>query len=184
MTLLHFLKKIDLECALFPNVSIKKKALRLDGKGEEGLRHQLNIGDQCNCCDCLLPNRDKIIFVEISDLITQLNTLRKRQQETPKELKGYLKEPLKYINQEMRLKVFGSLIILLKLPTKFKFKESNYKRIHEKQLEIVFVLCSNNPDDVLIFDYLRKDIENALKPLLKEVKIVNIPMFKVYLEKL
>jgi hypothetical protein len=183
MALLRFLEKIDLECALLPeeSKSIKKKALRLDGKGKKGLRCQLKIGDQCNCCDYLLPIQEKIVFIEVSDLITQLNVLRKKQQETPKDLKKFLKEPLKYINQEMKLKIFGSLIILFKLPTNFKVE---HNKIHQKQLEVVFVLCSNNLDDAMIFDYLQVDVENTLKPLIKKVEIVNIPMFKVYLKKL
>jgi len=170
MSLLSFLEKIDLECKDFPKESILNcKALRLDGKGKRGLRGQLGLGDQQNCCDYLLPNRDKLILVEISDLIAQLKNLQKQ------------KDVQKQMKREVKIKILSTLIILFKLPTKFKIA---HEAIHEKQLEIIFVICSHNPDDVLEFEYLTSEIKNILSPLCKEVKIVDISMFNKKLERM
>ena len=180
MTLLRFLEKIDCQCSNFPDQSINKKALRMDGKGKEGLREQLGIGNSCNCCDYLLPERNKIIFIEISDLLAQLHDIKQKYKKTPKDLKTFLKEPKQYVNRELKLKLYGSLIVLFKIPMTFNIK---HEKIHRKELEVIFILCSNNVDDILAFEYLQVDISNALKPLLKKVKIINLPMANKLFEK-
>lgn len=78
------------------------------------------------------------------------------------------------MRREVKIKILSTLIILFKLPTKFKIA---HEIIHEKQLEVIFVICSNNPDDVLEFEYLTIEIKNILSPLIKNVKIVSIPDF-------
>jgi len=163
MSLLSFLEKIDLECIDFPKESILNyKALRLDGQGKQGLRGQLGLGDQHNCCDYLRPNNNRLILIEISDLIAQLKSLQK------------VKDAQKTMRREVKIKILSTLIILFKLPTKFKIA---HEIIHEKQLEVIFVICSNNSDDVLEFEYLTIEIKNILSPLIKNVKILSIPDF-------
>ena len=175
MSLLSFLEKIDLECKDFPKESILNyKALRLDGEGKRGLRGQLGLGDQQNCCDYLLPNGDKLTLVEISDFIKQLKALRDIHKEVPKDCKKFVQDAQKMMRWEVKVKILSTLLILFKLPTKFKIA---HEIIHEKQLEIILVICSNNPDDVREFEYLTSEIKNTLNPLIKGVKIVNIPDF-------
>lgn len=80
MSLLSFLEKIDLECKDFPKESILNyKALRLDGQGKQGLRGQLGLGDQHNCCDYLRPNNNKLILIEISESYCTVEKFAKGQ---------------------------------------------------------------------------------------------------------
>jgi len=174
MSLLSFLEKIDLECNEIADNVMNKKALRLDGKGKDGLRGQLGLGDQ-NCCDYLLPKDNKLILIEISDFIKQLQKLQTKYKEVPKDCKSLVQDAQKIMRREVKLKVLSSLIVLFKLPVAFQIA---HETIHKKQLEIIFVVCSNKPEDVLEFEYLTTEISGALNPLIRKIKIVDISMFQ------
>ncbi len=196
--LLRSLVAIDLECHRFPNESINKKALRMDG--ELGIRKQLGL-ENYNCCDYLFAKKDNLYLIEISDFITQRNELQKNnpiekidkiisqeknQNHSIKEIKKIIrqekkKNPIKLkkiIRQEIRLKIMGSLIILFKIPTQFSI---SYEKIQAGKIRVILVLCSDDSSDVLAFNYLQADLKTALSPLITEVKVMDIPGFKHFL---
>ena len=161
--LLHFLEPIDLECHRFKNESIKKSALRMDG--ERGIRKQLGL-ENYSCCDYLLTQRDELYLIEISDFATQRDSLQKEHS---------IKEIKKIIRQEIRLKIMGSLIILFKIPTQFSI---SHEKIHQNKIRVILILCSDDNTDVVAFDYLQSELKTALSPLITEVIVMNITMFK------
>ncbi len=67
------------------------------------------------------------------------------------------------------MKVISSLLILFRIPTRFTIKHS---KIHQKTFNLILILRGDQ-DDVKAFDHLKIDLENALKPLITEVKVMN-----------
>ena len=168
--LLSSLEKIDLECHRFPNEKINKKALRMDG--EQGIRKQLGL-DRYNSCDYLSVKNEDIYLIEISDLKSQMSNINKKNDNLP------IKSIKKIINKEIRLKMMGSLIILFRIPT--KFSSVSHEKIHTKKITAIIVLCSDDQSDIYAFDYLQTDLKNALAPLVTEIKVMNIPVFNLFL---
>ncbi|RKZ49481.1 MAG: hypothetical protein DRR16_05550 [Candidatus Parabeggiatoa sp. nov. 3] len=161
--LLRSLESIDLECHRFENESVNKKALRMDG--ERGIRKQLGL-ENYNCCDYLFTHQDNLYLIEISDFVIQRDNLQKNHS---------IKEIKKIIRQEIRLKIMGSLIILFKIPTQFSI---SHEKIHTGKIRVILILCSDDSSDVVAFDYLQTDLKTALSPLITEVIVMNISMFR------
>jgi hypothetical protein len=161
--LLHSLESIDLECHRFENESVNKKALRMDG--ERGIRKQIGL-ENYNCCDYLLTTPNNLYLIEISDFVIQRDNLQKNHS---------IKEIKKIIRQEIRLKIMGSLIILFKIPTRFSI---SHEKIHSGKIRVILILCSDDISDVVAFDYLQTDLKTALSPLITDVIVMNISMFK------
>lgn len=165
--LLHSLETIDLECHRFPNEYINKKALRMDG--EQGIRQQMGLGNY-SCCDYFLTKQDNLYLVEISDIVSQRNNLLKNKS---------IKEIKKIIRNEIRIKIMGSLIMLYKMPTHFSIA---HKKIHANKIRVILMICSDDISDVIAFDYLQIDLKTALSPLITDVIVMNISMFKDFLK--
>jgi hypothetical protein len=153
--LLRSLESIDLECHRFENESVNKKALRMDG--ERGIRKQIGL-ENYSCCDYLLTTPNNLYLIEISDFVIQRDNLQKNHS---------IKEIKKIIRQEIRLKIMGSLIILFKIPTRFSI---SHEKIHSGKIRVI--------PDVVAFDYLQNDLKTALSPLITDVIVMNISMFK------
>jgi hypothetical protein len=156
--LLKYLKSINLECHRFPDETTQLKALCMDDKNDS-IRKILGLSNY-NCCDYLYLRKQRIAFIELSDLSKQKEDLSKNK--TEKELK-------KYIIEEIRFKALGSLVILFKMPTKFTIK---HEKLHKKELILILVLCDKNKSSVHAFNHLSIDLQNALSPLIKSVKII------------
>ncbi|MDY6993486.1 MAG: hypothetical protein SVR94_12920 [Pseudomonadota bacterium] len=164
--LLAYLEPIDLEWGDKP---LTQKALRIDDKkdGNPGIRRQLGL-DSYNCCDYCYPYKNKICFIECSDLGQQLKNLEEKWRDISAECQKELKEKKinikslkKEIRDEIRLKLFSSLLILFRIPTQFKIKHS---KIHDKIFELFLVIPIEN--DIRVLDYLETDLKCALAPLI------------------
>lgn len=177
--LLAYLERIDLE---WEGKQLTQKALRIDDKkeGNPGIRKQLGLNSY-NCCDYCYPYKNKIFFIECSDLGQQLKNLEEKWQgisaECQKELKEKkinIKSLKKEIRDEIRLKLFSSLVILFRIPTQFKIKHS---KIHDKNFEFILVLRTE--DDIRALDALETDLKCALAPLISEVKVVTPKIIEI-----
>ncbi len=69
----------------------------------------------------------------------------------------------------------GSLIILFKIPTQFSI---SHEKIHTGKIRVILILCSDDRSDVVAFDYLQTELKTALSPLITEVIVMNISMFR------
>lgn len=184
MQLRHFLETMAKECPHFAQALITQKAIRLDGQGDTGLQALLGMKSQCNCCDYLLPNKDEVFLIELSDLIKQLIDLQAKNKKAPKDQKECLQDEVDKLRQEMKLKIFGSLIVLFKIPTKFQI---THQEVHQKKITAIFVVCSqeSNLEHSLVFEKLAIDIGCMFsKTLISEVKILDIQEFKKKLLKI
>ena len=119
-----------------------------------------------SCCDYLFTQQDDLYFIEISDFVIQRDSLQKNHS---------IREIKKIIRQEIRLKIMGSLIILFKIPTQFSI---SHEKIHTGKIRVILILCSDDSSDVVAFDYLQTDLKTALSPLITEVIVMNISMFR------
>lgn len=169
MNILKYREFVDTECSNQQNTKLNKKAIKIDG--DDSLKMNIGCGE-LKSCDYIRYKRDKILFIEISDLKKQLIDLSDKTSCITQECRDSLDKRIKkrivpknIIREEMRTKFVQTDLIFHKL---LKFVRFNI----EKPKIFTIALCSNNTSDVIAFQYLETDLKSSTKTFLKDVKVV------------
>ena len=76
------------------------------------MRKTVGLGT-CNCCDYLTIKDDTVVLIEETQLIKMIKNLKRKYQYLSKDDKSKFVD--KYILQENKLKVYGSMLVLCRL---------------------------------------------------------------------
>ena len=137
------------------------KAYQMDKpvNGSPDMRRFVGLGE-CNCCDYFLPRGEVIILIEETQLSRQMQSLRN---EYP-----YLHDNdkddffIKKIREEMRLKAYGSMLVLCRLAARCPDAAEMFQG---KKYVFWLVASSVVAEDKVAFDNLK----DTLSPMLKGV---------------
>ena len=153
-----------------------------DAAGSD-MRASVCLG-QCNCCDYFTFLESTLVLIEETRLALQIKDLRSAFAQDMGKNVGELEEHewervnkriLSELKKENKLKVYGSLLVLLRLAMKVDDKAE------AKALagQVTFWLVDSEPptgDDAKFFDSLRErlyvDLRSALRAVVAEVKII------------
>lgn len=139
------------------------QAYRMDGRSPQpDMRRVAGLGT-CDCCDYFLFAKTNIVV-----LIEETQLMR-----TIKRLKGeyhYLQSDhqtefvKKYIRQENKLKVYGSMLVLCRLAT---VCENENQLLRTKKYRFWLIASGmNEPEDTRVFDNLKDRLLNELRSVL------------------
>lgn len=144
------------------------------------MRRDVGLGT-CNSCDYFHIRRGCICLIEETRLIDSFRQLKSRFKDLQNEDE---QEQLIYgsIYQEIRLKVYGSMLILCRLAARYECANSLFE---SKPFVFQFLVSGiEKKDDWRFLDALKIKIHNDLKSMLTkelvaDVEILNLEKFKV-----
>lgn len=165
-----YFEKMDTECISngTSSPSLDKVALKVDGNGSS---FKQSIGcNKLKSCDYFKAKSDTFYFIEFSDLPAQFNNVSVRFKElkesrvlTSKELKSFQAD--KVILKELREKYFHSLLIFHQMSKVYLINDSRRK-------SFCIGICLENQSDGIFFQAFKSRVEDSLRGLVDEVKIV------------
>lgn len=156
------------------------QAYKMDSTDEhKNMRKDVGLGT-CNSCDYFRFHCGYIQLIEETRLIETIYQLKKKFKGLQDEVE---REKLIYdsIYREIRLKAYGSLLILCRLAAQY---ESANSLIERKRVVFQFLVSGvENRDDWRFFDSLKTNIHNDLKSMLTgeivaDVEILDPEKFK------
>ena len=141
------------------------KAYKMDGE-KRGMRPFVGLGS-CNCCDYFLPHGNAVIIIEETRLSESIQSYMGEC--------GYLvdtakkKFAFKRMREEIRLKAYGSMLVLCRLTEKCPDARNLFQN---KKYHFWLVASSEPEGDKMALDNLSHDVLNMLKGVLSK-KIVH-----------
>lgn len=141
------------------------------------LRKDVRLGT-CNCCDYFQIQDEKILLIEETDLIRTYIDLNHDYSKLPSAQLEKLIDKL--IHAENRSKVYGSMLVLCRLATKYECVAS---LLNDKQIVFFLVVSKIEDEDTKFFEYLNNKILFDLKSMLSreivsDVQILSPEMLK------
>lgn len=134
------------------------RAYKMDAPhGESGMRRFVGLGE-CNCCDYFLPHENSIVFIEETRLLESMQNFRNEYPYLNDKHKDDI--AIKKVRDEMRLKVYGSMLVLCRLKTKFSEAKELFT---EKKYDFWLVASNMNLDDIVTFDNLKDHLCDVLQ---------------------
>lgn len=162
------------------------QAYRMDSTSpQRDMRKKAGLGT-CNCCDYFIPdNDDTVVLIEETRLVGQIKDLKREYQ--------YLKVDdqtdfvKKFIRDENKLKVYGSMLVLSRLATACK-EARDLLRTRKYKFWLV-VSGMNTEEEKIVFDNLKNRLSNELKSvltgtILNDVEVIPSSVFGSKLSKL
>lgn len=156
----------------------KYQAYRIDGVSPQAdMRKDAGLGT-CNSCDYFIFNENALILIEETQLLWQISDL--------KDEYGYLEEKAltefinKYIRNENKVKVYGSMLVICRLSA-LSNKVKNL--LNNKKCRLWLVASGmENEEDTRFFDNLKDRLLSALrgaltKKILDSVEIIPSNVF-------
>ena len=147
------------------------KAYRMDSTSPSNMRETVGLGT-CNCCDYFASKDNIVILIEETQLMKMIKRLKNEY--------GYLKRSdqkkfvNKYILQENKLKVYGSMLVLCRLCA-----VCNYAKFLLKNEKYDFWLVASGPykkRDSRVFSNLENRLSGSLKgslgKMINAVKVI------------
>lgn len=160
MTALHdYLEPIELAGK---HIGKQYRGHRMDGTSPSpDMRKDAGLGT-CNSCDYFLSHPTAVVLVEETRLVWQIKNL--------KQYYHYLAEPdqtdfvTKSIRDEMKLKVYGSMLVLCRLSA----LRTDAKDVLEGKKYEFWLIASGEfeQDDVKVLDNIRDNLLGELKSVL------------------
>ena len=138
------------------------QAYKMDSSEKSNnMRRMVELGT-CHCCDYFLPDNDKIILLEETQLLKKVEGIRKEYH--------YLngtdmdKAVNDRIRDRMQLKAYGTMLVLCRLMAKFSSAKT---LIQDKKYHFWLVVSSiNSEDERRYFDNLKDSLRGTLKQVL------------------
>ena len=130
------------------------KAYKMDEpiNGSPDMRRFVGLGE-CNCCDYFLPKGEVIILIEETQLSRQMQSLRS---EYPYPNDNNNDDfAIKRIHEEMRLKAYGSMLVLCRLAAKCGDAE---KMFQKKKFAFWVIASSITVEDKNALDNLKDNL--------------------------
>ena len=127
-----------------------------------------NVGlATCHCCDYFSIEGDKILFIEITDLLRKKQNFKKDnhslfQQEVDGETEKYLFG--EFVVHENTMKMYGSMLVLCWAAHECDELAKRLDLLRKRKCQYEFLLsvpCEKH--DTMILDKLRFDVEEKLK---------------------
>ena len=167
------------------------KAIKVDDETESsnGRRLHAEVGcGSCHCCDYILLKREgekgkRIHFIEISNLRKKESDLHKKYGDVEQKYRDEIVR--EEIIREQVLKVYGSLVVFLRLPI---ISKADWRRIPPQERDIkkekkaicgkeavfCFVISDlKTLEDTQAFDYLESRLTaNSLPSFISEVRVI------------
>lgn len=138
----------------------KYQAYRMDnGSDKPDMRKDVGLGT-CTCCDYFMcKNDDSVVLIEETRLMETVRNLKSEYHYLEDDEKT--KFISKYIRQENRLKVYGSMLVLCRLAKVCK----DAKDLLEKRTYKFWLIVSSMDatEDAIVFDNLKDFLLNELK---------------------
>ena len=172
------------------------KAIKVDGKTESSNGRSLyaEVGcGSCHCCDYILLKREgekgkQIHFIEISDLGERARFLHKKYRYVEQEYRDEIVR--EEIIREQVLKVYGSLVVFLRLPI---ISKADWRRIPPQKRDInkekkaicgkeavfCFVISGlKTPEGSQVLAYLKRHLTaNSLPSFVSHVRVMGKEKF-------
>ncbi len=134
------------------------KAYQMDKpvNGSPDMRRFVGLGE-CNCCDYFLPTGEVIILIEETQLSRKMQLLRNEY--------AYLNDnnkddfAIKRIREEMRLKAYGSMLVLCRLAARCRDAAEMFQG---KKYVFWVVASSVDTEDTVVFDNLKDNLLSML----------------------
>ncbi len=169
--LAKFLEKIDVA-----GKTLGYQAYRMDGNSPKpDMRKYVGLGT-CNCCDYFMFSKKEniTVLIEETKLNEQIKDLKGEYRYF--EVKDLTEFVRKYIRNENKLKVYGSMLVLCRLATACK----NVTRLLQTKKYKFWLVVSDERrvvEDAKWLDHLTKDLKDDLKSVLSkklvdDVKII------------
>lgn len=141
----------------------KYQAYRMDGTSPQpDMRRKADLGT-CNCCDYFIFNKDNTIaLIEETKLMKQIRGLKDEYDYL--EVNDQTEFISKYIRDENKLKVYGSMLVLCRLADVCK----NVNDIHQTKKYKFWLVASGmeTEEDARLFDHLKDRLLNDLQSVL------------------
>ena len=163
----------------------KHQAYRMDSTSpQRDMRKKAGLGT-CNCCDYFIAGHDNtVVFIEETQLVGQIKDLKSEYQYLQDDdQKDFVS---KYIRDENKLKVYGSMLVLCHLATACK-EVKKLLKANRYRLWLV-VSGMNTPEEKRVFDNLKDRLSQELKSVLTgkvldDVEIIPSNVFAAKLSK-
>lgn len=139
------------------------QAYRMDGVSPQpDMRKKAGLGT-CNCCDYFILGHDNtVVLIEETRLVRQIKYLKTKYQYL--QIDDQTDFVSKYIRDENKLKVYGSMLVLCHLATVCKEVK---KLLKEKKYRFWIVASGvNTPEEKIVFDNLKDRLSQELKSVL------------------
>ena len=145
------------------------KAYKMDSTdSSKNMRKMVGLGT-CHCCDYFLSRGNTIILVEETQLLSNVKDIRNEYDylnDTDKD--NFVN---KKIREEMRLKAYGSMLILCRLAA----KSCDAKKLFQDKKYCFWLIVSNmDAEDKRAFDNLKDDLVSMLKGTLGKEILDNV----------
>ena len=135
------------------------KAYKMDGENP-GMRPFVGLGS-CNCCDYFLIHENAIILVEETQLSESIQSCMDKYDYLEKTDKKEF--ALKKMREEIRLKAYGSMLVLCRLTEKCPDARNLFQN---KKYHFWLVASSARDGDEKFFDTLRGTVLSMLRGVL------------------
>ena len=141
------------------------EAYKMD-KDKDGMRHFVGLGE-CNCFDYFLPHKKSIVLIEETRFSKTMQGYR--------DAHDYLKRKdkkafaAKRMRDEIRLKAYGSMLVLWRLTEKCQAAKDLFQN---KKYCFWIVESDTSVTDLQAFDSIRDDSQNMLRGALS-TKVVD-----------
>ncbi len=138
------------------------QAYRIDGVSPQAnMRKDAGLGS-CNSCDYFIFNENALILIEETRLLWQISDLKVEY--------SYLEERMltefinKYIRDENKVKVYGSMLVLCRLSA----LSNNAKNLLNNKKYRLWLVASDmeEEEDTILFDNLKDRLLNELRSAL------------------
>ena len=139
------------------------QAYRMDGTSPQpDMRGNAGLGT-CNCCDYFIRGRDDtVVLIEETRLVGQITDLKNEYRYlTVDDQTEFVS---KYIRDENKLKVYGSMLVLCRLANVCK-EAKQLLKTNRYRLWLV-VSGMNTPEEKIVFDNLRDRLSHELRSVL------------------
>ena len=141
----------------------KHQAYRMDGTSPQpDMRKEAGLGT-CNCCDYFMLRKDAAaILIEETSLMGQIKNLKSEYRYL--QVDDQTEFVNKYIRDENKLKVYGSMLVLCRLAAACKEAKQMLKT--KKYRFWLVVSGMNTQEEKIVFDNLRDRLSNELRSVL------------------
>ncbi len=134
------------------------KAYKMDEpQNESGMRHFVGLGE-CNCCDYFFEQEGAIILIEETQLAKSMESNRKEYSYLDAKDKDDFS--IKRVREEMRLKAYGSMLVLCRLVAKCSAAK---KLLEGKKYVFWLVASSTDMGEARAFDNVKDTLLSMLK---------------------
>ena len=139
------------------------QAYRMDGNSPKpDMRRDAGLGT-CNCCDYFMfAKTDIVVLIEETQLMRTIERLKSKYHYLQSDHQTEFVN--KYIRQENRLKVYGSMLVLCRLAA--ACKNTNQLPSTKKYKFWLVASGMNEPEDTRVFDNLKDRLFQELRSVL------------------